>query len=1423
MTRKVPLVPLIAVLSMILVLVGVTHIRTQAAPNLVQRETPVTVRINEVMPRPGPGEYAWVELYRPQASFTLFLPDLLLHSRGVVSRLTRLFAAPDPGADISGWQISDEDGHVYTIPDALPPVPYNAYVVIYFDGRGPEADDYDFSDRVAVLHTPPGLVDVLDPQWDQVALYTGPEHTPETIRDFVAYGGPPGDEGNNAVAAGLWSPHEWVSLHVGSGAEVEGEIIPNRSIGLYPGHSNQGADDWAVYQGDDLSPGEANPVPRAYWHTVDDGAVMASDGFALGWAWVPGATYQLQMDNDRTFRSPEVNVTLDEPRYAPDTPPPPGTYWWRVRSILGPGKYSAWSPPARVTIISVAEGHTTGSDALEAVQQTVLPITWLRQRKDTPLLCLDGDREGNPSAPSPKETWDSVHPDAIYVHGRNNCVRASIAMIVTNYGGSLSQDRLAYQLFENWGNPIEDRWNGAGLNDPIHDLGHDTPTFVCGSDGSSGGRLLAWALGVNLSDITYSGGKPSFNQIRNWINAGRPIMRFHNGHQTVIGGYRVLNDGTQQVRLFDPWSGTTWENYNSLNITCYYVPPASAPHVRSDEPGIWNDMDGDGIMDWDETNRFRTDPTSPDTDGDWVRDKQDIREYVFDNAGNYHLRDADFDGDHLRKEVDADNDNDGSVDGCEDTNYNGKYEAALGETNNFDPTSHQACVPKFSILSPTQANPANAGAYNNPDKILIQVKTATPPSAPVSYTASDFKVEIGNQQGTVVAVYRVLDTHFLVVIPPTQSSADYYDLRVTLQNTQSDTEPRAVYYLPKLRADQVLVIDRSGSMASDGKMEAAKNAARAFIDHANVGDMIGVVSFASSATVNYSLTTITGDPEWNAAKAAVNGLSAGGTTALGQGARLGYDQIVAHGQSDHDWAMVLLSDGKENVTPYWSDASVSGVIVPSRVVVHTVALGRDADKTLLASIAGQTGGRFLEAGTDILPLSLSRVVSKAAPAAMPGPNLSSTLPNRLADVYKAHAEEIAHQQRLWERTGILSKEVSFEVPVEKGIPEAIFTTNWDDPQANVLMRLRDPDGNLVQSGYPGARFQSDTTHQQYRIRRPKPGTWTVILQAREKAAEYLFTLSGRSPTTMILTFGLPPAQRIIGSRIPILAILTDAKPITGAEVWALVQGPSEEIQELIQLFDDGAHGDGQLDDGVYGNFFTQTTREGAYLVKATGWGVNNSGEDFVRHRSASFLIRPRIAYIWKTDLSTASAYRALLQDNGFVVDLISLDDVASTNWRLYSLAIVGPDTGGGAQWGTQAAIDVLLQYRVPVIGLGEGGYAFFGKLGLDIGFPNGWHGNENRTYAVDTAHQVWHSPYPIPMASDRIVEVYKHTTQVGIYLPKPGPDITLIGREAADRNHYNVVQQTDRYLLWGFQGGPGTMTEIGQHLFVNVVRYMTGM
>ena len=114
-----------------------------------------------------------------------------------------------------------------------------------------------------------------------------------------------------------------------------------------------------------------------------------------------------------------------------------------------------------------------------------MEIDYLRQRKDTALLCLDGCHEGDPEDDGPEEAWDSPHPtDDVYEHGQRNCVRASIAMIVTNYGGSLSQDRIAFEE------------NGGG--EPGLDLAHDKDSQTGGLTGAQLSMERRWPVTVLL-------------------------------------------------------------------------------------------------------------------------------------------------------------------------------------------------------------------------------------------------------------------------------------------------------------------------------------------------------------------------------------------------------------------------------------------------------------------------------------------------------------------------------------------------------------------------------------------------------------------------------------------------------------------------------------------------------------------------------------------------------------------------------------------------------------------------------------------------------------------------------------------------------------------------------------------------------------
>jgi Mg-chelatase subunit ChlD len=153
-------------------------------------------------------------------------------------------------------------------------------------------------------------------------------------------------------------------------------------------------------------------------------------------------------------------------------------------------------------------------------------------------------------------------------------------------------------------------------------------------------------------------------------------------------------------------------------------------------------------------------------------------------------------------------------------------------------------------------------------------------------------------------------------------------------------------------ADIVTCIDRSGSMRGQ-KITDAKKAASTFVGLMNIGDMIGVTSFSSGASVNYPLTLIQGQTQQSQAISAVNSLYASGGTSIGSGMSTSQQQLTANCHGDAPWAIVLLSDGISNGSEY----NVLPTI-PDQTDIFTIGLGAGADEVLLNYIASETGGTY---------------------------------------------------------------------------------------------------------------------------------------------------------------------------------------------------------------------------------------------------------------------------------------------------------------------------------------------------------------------------------------------------------------------------------------------------------------------------------
>jgi hypothetical protein len=276
-----------------------------------------------------------------------------------------------------------------------------------------------------------------------------------------------------------------------------------------------------------------------------------------------------------------------------------------------------------------------------------------------------------------------------------NCVLASVAMINHFYGGNLSQDRIGYDVLQRrGGNPPGPEGDLVWIHGIPDTEVADAFQFALGG---------AFATGLMTPDDMWA-------TIVAQIDAGRPMGASNAEHAYVVTGYEVA-DGNRLIFINDPWKGTTYRDNIDGGATLQLWLMPESPTVRRQEAGVTADSDGDGIVDFDETERFHTNPTDKDSDGDSLPDKQDVITGVFDPKWGYAVRGdefgRDYDSDGNPTERDKDSDEGGCMDGEEDKSLNGHRDGS--ETSNFN-ADDDSCAGWRGTMSITRQWTYSSGA-----------------------------------------------------------------------------------------------------------------------------------------------------------------------------------------------------------------------------------------------------------------------------------------------------------------------------------------------------------------------------------------------------------------------------------------------------------------------------------------------------------------------------------------------------------------------------------------------------------------------------------------------------------------------------------------------------------------------------------------
>lgn len=176
---------------------------------------------------------------------------------------------------------------------------------------------------------------------------------------------------------------------------------------------------------------------------------------------------------------------------------------------------------------------------------------------------------------------------------------------------------------------------------------------------------------------------------------------------------------------------------------------------------------------------------------------------------------------------------------------------------------------------------------------------------------------------------------------------------------------RDVWQYAKRKANVYLVADVSGSMQGK-KLEQAREAFLTFLDMIK-GDQerVGLVVFSSSEVLAEPLAEL--GQNRARLKVQIEGLSAGGDTALLDAVNLAYERLQQAGDKERINAIVVMTDGRENnssirlkdLTSKMRRENQSGV----SVVVFCVAYGDDAEIDTLEQLSSVTGGQTRRGST----------------------------------------------------------------------------------------------------------------------------------------------------------------------------------------------------------------------------------------------------------------------------------------------------------------------------------------------------------------------------------------------------------------------------------------------------------------------------
>lgn len=237
-----------------------------------------------------------------------------------------------------------------------------------------------------------------------------------------------------------------------------------------------------------------------------------------------------------------------------------------------------------------------------------------------------------------------------------------------------------------------------------------------------------------------------------------------------------------------------------------------------------------------------------------------------------------------------------------------------------------------------------SGARDHIEELISKGLVIDGKSIPMDALAADYRQPFPLPVGQALALS--LGTEHRAV----ETSGGRTTLQIGIQGIKNEIKER-----PPLRIS--LVIDRSGSMKKEERLEKVREAALKLSDQLVPGDEIAIIAFDDKADVLCEM----GPASRPEVKAAIRKLATGGGTNIFDGLELGYQQLTAHPAAKESFQVVFLfSDGE--VTAGEQDPlkfdELTRAAFASKIATTTFGVGLSFNESLMMGLSQSGKGNY---------------------------------------------------------------------------------------------------------------------------------------------------------------------------------------------------------------------------------------------------------------------------------------------------------------------------------------------------------------------------------------------------------------------------------------------------------------------------------